>query len=284
MIKFLNILKESDDNIFIPRRTKEEKDKKLLFRTYRKIRDYIKNGSQGDLNLRGSLIEFLPKNLTQVNGSLVLFGCKNLKSLPNNLTVNGRLDLEGCKNITSLPSGLKVTVYLDISQTNIKSLPLDLEVGTNLLCIGTPLEKLPDNFTVNGKLDLDSCKNIISLPSGLEVRGTLDIRDTNITKLPPDLQVGGNIYLQRTPIEKLPENLTVNKNLNLENCENIVSLPKGLKIKEDLDLTNSNINELPPDLEVGGIIILWGTPLMKNYTEDQIMDMIPNFNGQLVLW
>ena len=274
----------SDDNIFIPRRTKEEKDKKLLFRTYRKIRDYIKNGSQGDLDLRNSTIEFLPKNLTQVNGDLRLIDSVNLKSLPNNLTVNGRVDLEGCKNITSLPSGLKVTVYLDISQTNIKSLPLDLEVGTNLLCIKTPLEKLPDNFTVNGKLDLEKCKNITSLPSGLKVLGTLDLRDTNITELPPDLEVGGHIYLQRTPIEKLPENLTVNKDLNLEDCENIVSLPKGLKIKEDLDLTNTNINELPPDLKVGDRIILWGTPLIKNYTEDQIMDMIPNFNGQLLLW
>jgi len=284
MIKFLDILKESDENIFIPRRTKEEKDKKLLFRTHRIIRDYIKNGSQGDLDLRGSFIEVLPKNLTEVNGDLLLYRCKNLKSLPNNLTVNGRLDLEDCTKITSLPSGLKVTVYLDISQTNIKSLPQDLEVGTNLLCIGTPLEKLPDNFTVNGKLDLDSCKNIISLPSGLKVLGTLDLRDTNITELPPDLQVGGNIYLQRTPIEKLPENLIVNKNLNLEYCENIVSLPKGLKIKEDLDLSNTNINELPPDLKVGDRIILWGTPLIQNYTEDQIMDMIPNFNGELLLW
>ena len=144
MIKFLDILKESDDNIFIPRRTKEEKDKKLLFRTYRKIRDYIKNGSQGDLNLRGSLIEFLPKNLTQVNGSLVLFGCKNLKSLPNNLTVNGRLDLEGCKNITSLPSGLKVKYNLDLRDTNILELPPDLEVGRVLILYRTPLSNLSE--------------------------------------------------------------------------------------------------------------------------------------------
>ena len=129
----------SDDNMFIPRRTKEEKDKKLLFRTYRKIRDYIKNGSQGGLDLRGSPIEFLPKNLTQVNGNLWLNECVNLKSLPNNLTVNGGLDLGGCTKITSLPSGLKVLGTLDLRHTNFNELPPDLNVGHDLILYGTPL-------------------------------------------------------------------------------------------------------------------------------------------------
>ncbi len=37
MIKFLDILKESDDNIFIPRGSKEEKDKVLIRRINDKI-------------------------------------------------------------------------------------------------------------------------------------------------------------------------------------------------------------------------------------------------------
>jgi len=139
MVKFMDILKESDDNIFIPRRTKEEKDKKLLFRIYRKIRDYIKNGSKGDLYLNDSPIEFLPKNLTKVDGNLQLINSVNLKSLPNNLTVNNKLNLYGCKNITSLPSGLKVEGYLDLRGTNITKLPPDLEVGGRLILWDTPL-------------------------------------------------------------------------------------------------------------------------------------------------
>jgi hypothetical protein len=205
MIKFLDILKESDDNIFIPRRTKEEKDKKLLFRTYRKIRDYIKNGSQGDLDLNGSPIEFLPKNLTEVNRNLMLIGCENLKSLPNNLTVNGDLDLDGCKNITSLPGGLNVKGDLDLRDTNITELPPDLEVGSSIFLLRTPIEKLPDNFTVNGYLDIDGCKNITSLPSGLKVKYNLDLRDTNILELPPDLEVDGRLILYRTPLSNLSE-------------------------------------------------------------------------------
>ena len=165
MIKFLNIFKKRDDNIFIPRRTKEEKDKKLLFRTYRKIRDYIKNGSQGDLDLRHSLIEFLPKNLTEVNGNLILIGCKNLKSLPNNLIVHGDFNLNRCVNLVSLPN----------------------------------------NLIVNGTLDLEGCKNIISLPSGLKIKYVLDIQKTYIDKLPQDLEVGKFLVLHDTPLSKISQ-------------------------------------------------------------------------------
>ena len=54
MIKFLDIFKESDDNIFIPRGSKEEKDKVLLRRTNDKIEEYVRNGSEGNLDLQNS--------------------------------------------------------------------------------------------------------------------------------------------------------------------------------------------------------------------------------------
>ena len=203
MIKFLDILKESDDNIFIPRRTKEEKDKKLLFRDYRKIRDYIKNGSPSDLDFSGSPIEFLPKNLTQVNGDLRLIECENLKSLPSGLNIEGDLYLIRCKNLQSLPNGLKVKGHLYLTSSNINQLPQDLEFGRGIYLERTPIEKLPNNFTVNGDLYLDSCKNLKSLPSGLNVKGDLDLRNTNITELPPDLEVEDTLVLYNTPLSKL---------------------------------------------------------------------------------
>ena len=118
MIKFLDILKESDDNIFIPRGSKEEKDKVLLRRINDKIQEYIKNGSEGDLDLRNSPIKFLPKNLTRVGGYLWLDFCENLQSLPNGLKVDGDLDLR-FTNITFLPSDLEVGGDLVLSFTPI---------------------------------------------------------------------------------------------------------------------------------------------------------------------
>ena len=123
MMKFLDILKESDDNIFIPRGSKEEKDKVLIRKEYDKIQEYIRNGSEGDLILMYSQIE----------------------KLPDNFTVNGTLDLQRCKNLQSLPNGLKVKFTLDLRGTNITSLPSDLEVGDNLILYYTPIA---DMYTI----------------------------------------------------------------------------------------------------------------------------------------
>jgi hypothetical protein len=138
LIKFLDILKESDDNIFIPRGSKEEKDKVLIRKEYDKVQEYIRNGSEGDLVLMSSPIKVLPRNLTKVGGKLNLF-YSQIEKLPDNLIVNGRLDLEFCKNIESLPNGLKVEDTLDLRDTNITSLPSDLEVGGILILYRTPI-------------------------------------------------------------------------------------------------------------------------------------------------
>jgi len=138
MIKFLDILKESDDNIFIPRGSKEEKDKVLIRRTNDKIQEYIKNGSEGDLNLSNSPIQFLPKNLTKVGGDLNLMHSQ-IEKLPDNFTVNGTLDLERCENLKSLPNGLKVGFHLDLRDTNLIFLPSDLEVEGDLYLYQTPI-------------------------------------------------------------------------------------------------------------------------------------------------
>ena len=144
MIKFLDILKESDDNIFIPRGSKEEKDKVLIRRTNDKIQEYIRNGSKGYLDLRRLPIQFLPRNLTKVGGNLNLM-YSQIEKLPDNFTVNGTLDLQRCKNLQSLPNGLKVKFTLDLRGTNITSLPSDLEVGDNLILYYTPIA---DMYTI----------------------------------------------------------------------------------------------------------------------------------------
>ena len=141
MIKFLDILKESDDNIFIPRGSKEEKDKVLIKRTNEKIQEYIRNGFEGDLELENSPIKFLPRNLTKVGGSLILM-YSQIEKLPDNLTVNGYLWLDGCKNLQELPNGLKVKGSLDLRNTNLTSLPSDLEVGGNLTLSRTPIANM----------------------------------------------------------------------------------------------------------------------------------------------
>jgi len=130
VIKLTDILLEQE-NILVPRRSKEERQKNYRIVTQKKIQQYIKGGSEGDLNLMGSPIE----------------------KLPDNLKVGGNLSLSNTP-IKELPDNLKVGGILDLSNTPIKELPDNLEVGRNLYLKNTQIEKLPDNLEVGGFLGL----------------------------------------------------------------------------------------------------------------------------------
>ncbi len=60
-------------------------------------------------------------------------------------------------------------------------------------------EKLPDNLSVGGSLDLKGT-GITELPDNLSVGGSLDLKGTGITELPDNLSVGGGLYLRGTGI------------------------------------------------------------------------------------
>ena len=114
MIKLINILREN--NILIPRRSPEERGKNYEIATQKKIQQYIKDGSKGDLYLNGTPTTSLPDNLT-VEGDLYLSGTP-ITSLPDNLTVRGGLYLSNTP-ITSLPDNLTVRGGIDLSNTPI---------------------------------------------------------------------------------------------------------------------------------------------------------------------
>lgn len=68
--KQLRLLIKEDRNIFIPRRM-EDREERYRDIILRKIQNYIKNGSKGDLDLSYTPITSLPNNLT-VGKSLFL--------------------------------------------------------------------------------------------------------------------------------------------------------------------------------------------------------------------
>jgi hypothetical protein len=126
----------------------------------------------------------------------------------------------------------------------------------------TPITSLPDNLTkVGGNLDLYGTK-ITSLPNNLTVGSSLYLGNTKITSLPDNLTVGGYLYLSGTKITSLPDNLTVEGNL---------------------DLRNIPITSLPDDLTVKGDLYLYNTPIAREYTKEQIKQMVPGIKGPIYL-
>jgi len=113
MIKLLDIL---ENKILVTRRSPEERSKNYLIATQKQIQQYMKDGSQGDLNL---------DNIPNIQ-------------LPKGLTVGGSLYLNSAQ-ITSLPQGITIGGELDLRNANITSLPQDLIVGDDLYLFNAPM-------------------------------------------------------------------------------------------------------------------------------------------------
>jgi Leucine-rich repeat (LRR) protein len=122
------------DTVLKTRRSKEDRMKNRIVADQRKIQQYIKDGSKGDLDLNASPITELPDNLRIVNGNLDL----------------------GDSKIERLPTGLRVDVNLYLEGSEIKELPEGLIIGKNLAIDNTQISRLPDKLTVEGALFMEN--------------------------------------------------------------------------------------------------------------------------------
>jgi len=134
ILKYEKILK----NKIIPNHSPETQKEKYLIDAQKKIQQYIKNGSKGDLDLRDTPITSIPDNL-KVEGNLYLDNT-SITSIPDNLKVRGSLSLTYTP-ITSLPDNLTVGGYLNLSGTEITELPDNLKVGGDLYLMYTPISE-----------------------------------------------------------------------------------------------------------------------------------------------
>ena len=90
----------------------------------------------------------------------------------------------------------------------INNIPLtegDLNVKGDLDLSHTEIESLPEGLKVGGWLDL-AYTFIESLPEGLKVGGHLDLIETDIKFLPKGLEVGRNLYIDDSPLIKYSDN------------------------------------------------------------------------------
>ena len=145
------------ESLLDPIRSAEEMQNNHKIALNKKIEEYIKSGSQGDLNLSNTPITSLPEGL-KVGGSLYLTNTK----------------------ITSLPDGLEVGGVLFLANTPITSLPNDLKVGGSLYLTNTPITSLPSGLKVGGNLNLRDTP-ITSLPNDLKVGVNLYLQDTPLS-------------------------------------------------------------------------------------------------------
>ncbi|MDX1962260.1 MAG: hypothetical protein SFX18_03845 [Pirellulales bacterium] len=159
---------------------------------------------------------------------------------PEYLTVDV-LNLSGRSQVV-LPKGL--TCYeLDLSRTDIASLPDDLKVESRLnLSNCENLEKLPHGLTV-GTLILRGCTGLKVLPEGLDV-WFLDMTGCWAFEYWPQFARirTGQLQLRGcTAMQKLPKYLQKLSALNVRDCPNLTSLPTNLCVSGWLELGHSGL-------------------------------------------
>jgi hypothetical protein len=89
-----------------------------------------------------------------------------------------------------------------------------------------------------------------------------------------DLHINGDLDLTYSNIESLPEGLIVRGDLNLTFCENISSLPEGLIVRFNLIVEDcSQLYSLPKGLKVGGTLYI-GTSPLGEYSEGELRNMV----------
>ncbi len=165
----------------------------------------------------------------------------NSDDLPDNLIIDGELICY--VESTKLPNGLKVNGLLEISQTNITEIPDDCEFKS-LGMRDSQITKLPNNLTLNY---FSACRSSLTvLPKGLKVKELLNISYTNITEISYDCEFG-SLDISYTKITKLRDNLTLDSLWAINSL--LTELPKGLKVKNDLAISYTDITEIPNDCE-----------------------------------
>jgi len=141
----------------------------------------------------------------------------------------------------------------------------------DLNIIQNGVEKLPDNFMVDGSLYIKQ-NELIELPKNLIIKGHLDCSYNEIKSINfNELHLGGYLKASSNEIEDITGNINIKGDLNLSDnklsklIDNITveqnfycsynlltELPKGLKIGEDFKcIDNKVILKLPEDAQIG---------------------------------
>lgn len=223
-------------------------------------REILDNGLEC-ITLNGDVTDHLPCQLKLYG--LTLQGCLSLQSLPEDLDIK-YLSIRQCPGIVRLPESLQLE-QLYLFQSEIDTLPDHSSCWKELVLIDCPhIRRIPDACTaVSGDLFLEDCKNLESLPAIKSVYGNLNIARTSIRHLPENIIIGNDLEAFSSNIEMLPRNVRIGGNICLGDCKNLKSLPDGLIVNGDLDLSESGLTELPDRLIVGGNIDIRSTSIQE---------------------
>lgn len=130
---------------------------------------------------------------------------------------------------------------------------------------GSRVRSLPEDLTVRDRIDLQGCKELVSLPDRLTT-SSLCVRDcTSLKQLPRGIRTNFLDAQGCIALEELPDDLSITLGrLNVRDCRQLISIPESIGPLAQLDLAGCElINALPASLVVTSSIDLGGTSLSE---------------------
>ncbi|MBA4146621.1 MAG: hypothetical protein H0X66_00790 [Verrucomicrobia bacterium] len=163
--------------------------------------------------------------------------------------VKGRLDLTELQQ-ESLPPGLHC-YELDATKSQIKNLPADLRIDGRLVLDNCQsLASLPEGLTA-GSISLRDCPSLRALPEGLST-WFLDMTACSHFEMWPTrgtIHHGALILRNCIGIRSLPTWIGRLAQLNVAGCTQLGEIPDGIAVSSWVDVGGSGITGLPPSLQ-----------------------------------
>ncbi|MGV3771790.1 MAG: DUF6745 domain-containing protein [Verrucomicrobiales bacterium] len=169
--------------------------------------------------------------------------------------VNARLDLRGFEG-DSLPPGLHC-YELDLSGSNVRSLPDDLKVdGRIVLDNCRQLLTLPEGFAA-GSISMRNCVSLRALPEGIQTWFLDMTACANFEAWPAKgaIHHGALILRNCIGVRSLPSWITNLSQLDVAGCVALSEIHQGLQVSGWIDVGGSGLSGLPPSLK--GTALRW---------------------------
>ncbi len=187
------------------------------------------------LNISHTKVSNIPAISVQI---LDAYGCKSLKTLPNDLKVSTKLNLS-FSGITSLPA-LNTHTILATGAINLKRIDKNIQF-THFHAANSGIETIPKNLKATSFIANESF--ITKIPKGISI-DEVNLNKTPLVEIEPGIQIK-KLSIEGTPIGVLPRGLSF-EDLNASVCSNLKFLPQDIQVTNQLNLAGSAIQELPP--------------------------------------
>lgn len=225
---------------------------------------------RGDLRITGASCVTVQQGAVIGGNFTVVNGVEDCRlNVKRDVRVGGNLSSGG--TIATFESGLEVQGEFALSHVETNQLPDGMDVNSLRLNNVRGLVSIPDSAVIRGDVSILN-SSIKSLGSRRCWPGDLRIPRVSIESLPADLEVEGELEVSYTPLREFPRGMRIGS-LVAKGCRTGV-IPEDAIILGGIDLTDNHQVSLPDGMIVDGDLNLSGAYMKRTPSNISVTGML----------